>query len=135
MGTIILGKQLIASLGSALAAQAMRSVSKWDLSDAPLGWGRSRRRSGGALQSIVLAGVGVAVGAGVAWLLSSEGGKEIRQRTANKFNELKQPLLSSFGAKELNEAQPLKQSATKAGPKPRAVKPRAGARPKKRTQS
>jgi hypothetical protein len=105
-----IGKHLITTIASLWTAQALGRTNNWNFAGVLDGVGR-RRRGGSALQNVGFVGVGVAVGVGTALFLTSEDGKQLRERIASKVSDVKR---STF---KLLEAAPAEESAgAKRGP-------------------
>jgi len=83
-------RKLLISIGTALAASKLvRTISGIEFDDLLGTVGIERRRSC-AMENLVLIGVGAALGAGTAMLLTPLSGRETRQRISEQASRLSQ---------------------------------------------
>jgi hypothetical protein len=114
------GKQLLATLGSVVAAQAINQSTTWSSSNGLNAWWRSPPKSK-ALQNLGLVCAGVAMGVGSTLFLVSDEGKQVRERLTAKLDNLKR---SATPVARLAEAAVPNQEATQAAnPRARSKKP------------
>jgi len=83
-------KKILMSIGAALAASKLvRTISRIEFEDVLGSVGLARRRRH-ALENLTLIGVGAALGAGTAMLLTPISGRETRQRISDQASKLGQ---------------------------------------------
>ena len=83
-------KKILMSIGTALAASKLvRTISRIEFEDVLGSVGLARRRNH-ALENLTLIGVGAALGAGTAMLLTPISGRETRQRISDQASKLGQ---------------------------------------------
>ncbi len=83
-------KKLLISIGTAIAAsKIVKPISRIEFEDVLGSVGLSRRRNY-TLENLALIGVGAALGAGTAMLLTPMSGRETRQRISEKASSLGQ---------------------------------------------
>jgi len=83
-------KKILMSIGTALAASKLvRTISRIEFEDVLGSVGLARRRNY-ALANLALIGVGAALGAGTALLLTPMSGRETRQRISEQASRLGQ---------------------------------------------